>query len=109
MHISLSPNPSHLELVNPIIEGMVLAKQDYLHDKERGRVVPIQIHGDAAFTGQGTVAETLNLSQLEGYWNGGTIHIIIDNQRSEEHTSELQSLAYIVCRLLLEKKNLSRK
>ena len=80
MHISLSPNPSHLELVNPIIEGMVLAKQDYLHDKERGRVVPIQIHGDAAFTGQGTVAETLNLSQLEGYWNGGTIHIIIDNQ-----------------------------
>ncbi|HCL30415.1 MAG TPA: 2-oxoglutarate dehydrogenase E1 component [Candidatus Latescibacteria bacterium] len=80
MHLSLSPNPSHLELVNPIIEGMVLAKQDYLHDKERGRVIPLQIHGDAAFTGQGTVAETLNLSQLDGYWNGGTIHIIIDNQ-----------------------------
>ena len=80
MHLSFSPNPSHLELVNPIIEGMVLAKQDYLHDKERGRVVPVQIHGDAAFTGQGTVAETLNLSQLDGYWNGGTIHIIIDNQ-----------------------------
>ena len=80
MHLSLSPNPSHLELVNPIIEGMVLAKQDYLHDEERSRVVPLQIHGDAAFTGQGTVAETLNLSQLEGYWNGGTIHIIIDNQ-----------------------------
>jgi len=78
--LSLSPNPSHLELVNPIIEGMVLAKQDYLLDKERVRVVPVQIHGDAAFTGQGTVAETLNLSQLEGYWNGGTIHIIIDNQ-----------------------------
>ena len=80
MHLSLSPNPSHLELVNPIIEGMVLAKQDYLLDKERVRVIPVQIHGDAAFTGQGTVAETLNLSQLEGYWNGGTIHIIIDNQ-----------------------------
>jgi 2-oxoglutarate dehydrogenase E1 component len=80
MHLSLSPNPSHLELVNPVIEGMVLAKQDYLHDKARTRVVPVQIHGEAAFTGQGTVAETLNLSQLEGYWNGGTIHIIIDNQ-----------------------------
>jgi 2-oxoglutarate dehydrogenase E1 component len=80
MHLSLSSNPSHLELVNPIIEGMVLAKQDYLLDKERVRVVPVQIHGDAAFTGQGTVAETLNLSQLEGYWNGGTIHVIIDNQ-----------------------------
>ena len=80
MHLSLSPNPSHLELVNPIIEGIVLAKQDNLHDRQRNRVVPIQVHGEAAFTGQGTVAETLNLSQLEGYWNGGTIHIIINNQ-----------------------------
>ncbi|MBT6148442.1 MAG: 2-oxoglutarate dehydrogenase E1 component, partial [Gemmatimonadetes bacterium] len=80
MHLSLSPNPSHLELVNPIIEGIVLAKQDNLHDHKRNRVVPIQVHGEAAFTGQGTVAETLNLSQLEGYWNGGTIHVIIDNQ-----------------------------
>ena len=81
MHLSLSPNPSHLELVNPVIEGMVLAKQDYLQDQEeRSRVVPLQIHGEAAFTGQGTVAETLNLAQLEGYWNGGTIHVIIDNQ-----------------------------
>jgi 2-oxoglutarate dehydrogenase E1 component len=88
MHLSLSPNPSHLELVNPIIEGMVLAKQDYLHDKERGRVVPVQIHGDAAFTGQGTVAETLNLSQLDGYWNGGTIHIIVDNQLGYTATPE---------------------
>ena len=81
MHLSLSPNPSHLELVNPVIEGMVLAKQDYLQDQEeRSRVVPLQIHGEAAFTGQGTVAETLNLAQLEGYWNGGTIHVVIDNQ-----------------------------
>ena len=78
--LSLSPNPSHLELVNPVIEGMVQAKQDYLHDAARSRVVPVQIHGDAAFTGQGIVAETLNLSQLEGYKTGGTIHIIINNQ-----------------------------
>jgi len=88
MHLSLSPNPSHLELVNPIIEGIVLAKQDNLHDRERTRVVPIQVHGEAAFTGQGTVAETLNLSQLEGYWNGGTIHIIIDNQLGYTATPE---------------------
>jgi len=80
MHLSLSPNPSHLELVNPVIEGMVQAKQDHLHDVGRSRVVPIQIHGEAAFTGQGIVAETLNLSQLEGYKNGGTIHIIVNNQ-----------------------------
>jgi len=80
VHLSLSYNPSHLELVNPVIEGMVQAKQDHLRDTERGRVVPIQIHGEAAFTGQGIVAETLNLSQLEGYRTGGTIHIIINNQ-----------------------------
>ena len=80
VHLSLSPNPSHLELVNPLIEGMVQAKQDYLHDEERSRVIPVQIHGEAAFTGQGIVAETLNLSQLEGYTNGGTIHVIFNNQ-----------------------------
>ena len=80
VHLSLSYNPSHLELVNPVIEGMVQAKQDHLRDGERSRVVPVQIHGEAAFTGQGIVAETLNLSQLEGYRTGGTIHIIINNQ-----------------------------
>ena len=88
MHLSLSPNPSHLELVDPIIEGIVLAKQDHLHDAERKRVVPVLIHGEAAFTGQGTVTETLNLSQLDGYWNGGSIHIIIDNQLGYTATPE---------------------
>jgi 2-oxoglutarate dehydrogenase E1 component len=88
VHLSLSYNPSHLELVNPVIEGMVQAKQDYLHDEERSRVVPIQIHGEAAFTGQGIVAETLNLSQLEGYRTGGTIHIIINNQLGYTATPE---------------------
>jgi len=80
IHLSLSSNPSHLELVDPVIEGVVHAKQEYLHDHERTRVVPVLIHGEAAFTGQGVVAETLNLSQLEGYQTGGTIHIIINNQ-----------------------------
>src|SRR6185436_14518699 len=59
VHLSLSPNPSHLEAVNPVIEGMVRAKQDRLHDIDRQRVAPVLIHGDAAFTGQGVVAETL--------------------------------------------------
>jgi len=80
IHLSLSPNPSHLEAVNPVIEGMVRAKQNRLGDTARERVVPVLMHGDAAFTGQGIVSETLSLSELEGYRTGGTIHIIVNNQ-----------------------------
>ncbi|MFN8545357.1 MAG: 2-oxoglutarate dehydrogenase E1 component [Candidatus Binatia bacterium] len=80
VHLSLSANPSHLEAVNPVIEGIVRAKQNHLGDTERGRVVPILMHGDAAFTGQGVVYETLWLSELDGYQAGGTIHIVVDNQ-----------------------------
>ena len=76
----MSYNPSHLELVDPVIEGIVYAKQAYLRDDEGTRVVPVLVHGEAAFTGQGIVAETLNLSELDGYGTGGTIHIIINNQ-----------------------------
>jgi multifunctional 2-oxoglutarate metabolism enzyme len=78
--VSLAANPSHLEAVNPVVEGMVRAKQDRLADKDRLRVVPLLVHGDAAFAGQGVVAETLNLSQLDGYSTGGTLHFVIDNQ-----------------------------
>lgn len=78
--ISVAPNPSHLEAVNPVVEGIVRAKQDRKGDVQRERVVPLLIHGDAAFAGQGVVAETLNLSQLKGYRTGGTIHLIINNQ-----------------------------
>ncbi len=78
--VSLASNPSHLEWVNPVVEGIVRAKQTRLNDKERRKVMPVLIHGDAAFAGQGVVAETLNLSQLKGYRTGGTIHIIINNQ-----------------------------
>jgi 2-oxoglutarate dehydrogenase E1 component len=78
--VSLAANPSHLEAVNPVVEGMVRAKQDRLGDTERLRVLPFLIHGDAAFAGQGVVAETLNLSQLDGYSTGGTLHFVINNQ-----------------------------
>jgi 2-oxoglutarate dehydrogenase E1 component len=80
IHVSLSANPSHLELVNPVIEGMVRAKQERLGDVDHSRVVPILIHGEAAFTGQGSVPETLGLSELPAYRTGGTIHVIVNNQ-----------------------------
>ncbi len=80
VHVSLCSNPSHLEAVDPVVEGIVRAKQHYHQDTARTRVVPVLIHGDAAFTGQGLVSETLALSELEGYRTGGTIHIIINNQ-----------------------------
>jgi len=78
--VSLAPNPSHLEAVNPVVEGIVRPKQDRLGDLKRERVIPLLIHGDAAFAGQGVVAETLNMSQLDGYTTGGTIHLVINNQ-----------------------------
>jgi 2-oxoglutarate dehydrogenase E1 component len=79
--LSLAPNPSHLETVCPVVEGKARAWQRRLNDtKERSKVLPVLVHGDASFAGQGVVAETLNLSQLEGYRTGGTIHIIINNQ-----------------------------
>src|SRR5437762_3891155 len=80
VHLSLSPNPSHLEAIDPVIEGMVRAKQDRYGDRERSRVVPVLLHGDAAFNGQGVVTEIRGLSELPGYHVGGTIHIIVDNQ-----------------------------
>ena len=78
--VSVAFNPSHLEAVDPVVEGLVRPKQDRLGDTNRERVIPILIHGDAAFAGQGVVPETLNLSQLEGYTTGGTIHLVINNQ-----------------------------
>ncbi len=80
VHLSLTPNPSHLEAVDPVVEGRVRAKQRISGDKERKMGIPLLIHGDAAFAGQGLVAETLNLSQLRGYRTGGTVHIIVNNQ-----------------------------
>ncbi|HEY8821376.1 MAG TPA: multifunctional oxoglutarate decarboxylase/oxoglutarate dehydrogenase thiamine pyrophosphate-binding subunit/dihydrolipoyllysine-residue succinyltransferase subunit, partial [Dermatophilaceae bacterium] len=79
--VYLAANPSHLEAVNPVLEGIVRAKQDRLDlAGEAFTVLPVLVHGDAAFAGQGVVAETLNLSQLRGYRTGGTIHVVINNQ-----------------------------
>ncbi|UCF92752.1 MAG: 2-oxoglutarate dehydrogenase E1 component [Desulfobacterales bacterium] len=80
LRIFLVNNPSHLETVDPIAQGFTRARQDLQGDKERQRVWPLLIHGDAAFAGQGVVAETLNMSQLEGYRTGGTLHLVINNQ-----------------------------
>ena len=80
VHLSLMPNPSHLEVVGPVVVGKVRAKQTQKEDEERSKVMGIILHGDAAFAGQGVVPETLLLSQLKGYATGGTIHIIINNQ-----------------------------
>ena len=80
VHISLTPNPSHLEAVNPVVEGRVRAKQRQHGDGERSTGLPLLIHGDAAFAGQGLVAETLNMANLAGYRTGGTLHLVINNQ-----------------------------
>jgi 2-oxoglutarate dehydrogenase E1 component len=80
VEVRLAANPSHLEIVNPVVEGKARARQRIRGDFERKRVCPLLIHGDAAFAGQGVVAETLNFSQLPGYSTGGTVHLVINNQ-----------------------------
>ena len=80
VHLSLAPNPSHLEIVDPVVIGRVRAKQEQHKDADRTGVVGILVHGDAAFAGQGVVAETFAFSALRGYRTGGTIHIIVNNQ-----------------------------
>jgi len=80
LRLYLSPNPSHLEFVNPVLEGFVRARQSRINGGHVNKIIPLLIHGDASFSGQGVVMETLNLSQLKDYYTGGTIHIILNNQ-----------------------------
>ncbi len=80
VHLSLCFNPSHLEFVNPVALGRMRAKQDLAGDQDRRRGMVIQIHGDASFAGEGVIQETLNLSQLQGYGTGGSLHVIVNNQ-----------------------------
>lgn len=80
VHLSLAFNPSHLEIVNPVVEGSAKARQERRGDAGHKEVLPVQVHGDAAFAGQGVVMETLNLAQTRGYGTGGTMHLVINNQ-----------------------------
>lgn len=80
VHLKLVPNPSHLEAVNPVVEGFARAKADLLYQSDYDKILPITIHGDAAAAGQGVVFETVQMSQLQGYYTGGTIHFVINNQ-----------------------------
>jgi len=80
VHLSLAFNPSHLEIVNPVVEGSVKARMDRRGDKDGAQVLPVLVHGDAAFAGQGVVMETLALAQTRGYFTGGTVHLVINNQ-----------------------------
>ena len=101
--IYLAANPSHLEAANPVLEGIVRAKQDKLNIKNAYSVMPILLHGDAAFAGQGVVAETLQLSQLAGYRTGGTVHIVINNQvgfTTSPHASRTATYSTDIAKLI---------
>lgn len=80
VHLTLAANPSHLEAINPVVEGKCRARQDHCGPAGTRQVLPLLIHGDSAFSGQGSIMETLNLSRLEGYQTGGTLHIVLNNQ-----------------------------
>ena len=134
IHLSLTPNPSHLEAVDPVVVGKVRAKQTLLKDKSNDKVVGLLIHGDAAMAGQGIVAETFAMSQLRGFRTGGTIHFVINNQigftttpyygRSAPYCTEIAKMVQApifhvngddpeavvhVCRLATEYRNLFKK
>ncbi len=97
IHLALSFNPSHLEIISPVVEGSVRARQHRRMDKEGKKVLPVIIHGDAAFAGQGVVMETFNMSQARGFTTGGSIHIIVNNQIGFTTSSLLDARSTFYC------------
>jgi 2-oxoglutarate dehydrogenase E1 component len=97
VHIVLAFNPSHLEIINPVVEGSVRARQERRGDHAREQVMPVLIHGDAAFAGQGVVMETLNLAETRGYGTGGTVHLVVNNQIGFTTSDPLDSRSTLYC------------
>lgn len=97
VHLVLTFNPSHLEIINPVVEGSVRARQERRRDQEANQVIPVLIHGDAAFAGQGVVMETLNLAETRGYGTGGTIHVVVNNQIGFTTSDPLDSRSTLYC------------
>ncbi len=97
VHVALAFNPSHLEIINPVVEGSVRARQHRRRDKEKTEVTPVLIHGDAALAGQGVVMETLNMSHTRGFDIGGTIHVVINNQIGFTTSNKLDARSTVYC------------